>query len=114
LSVVGKKEVFISVVVVIADAHSTSPASRIQQTSFRRDVGEGAIAIVVVEVVAGAGRNTLQCAPTEDEDVHPAIVVVIKERAARSVDLNDVGIVRVVAIEHRLLKAGIGGDIHKM
>ena len=60
----------------------------------------------MVETVARAGWNALQSAAPEDEYVHPAIIVVIEERATSPIHLDDVGVVCRITIEHGLGEAG--------
>ena len=90
LAVVGDEKVVEAIVVVIADADAHGPA-RIGKPGFLGDVGEGAIAVVFVQAIAGSGRNTVQATAGEQEDIHPAIVVVVDEGATRAHDLEDVG-----------------------
>src|SRR5580693_5863586 len=84
LAVVGEVEILKAVIVIVADAHAARPAG-IGQSGFFGDVGECAVAVVVIEAVAGAGRNAFEAAAAEDESVHPTIIVVVKEGAARTV-----------------------------
>ncbi len=78
LAEVSDEEIFEAVVVVVAHADADGP-SGIDEASLVCDIGEGAVAIVVVEAVAGAGGNAIEAAAAEDEDIHPAIVVVVEE-----------------------------------
>ena len=54
LAVVGQKQIFKTIVVVIADTHSTRPAGRFEQTGLFCYITKSSVAIVVVEAVAGS------------------------------------------------------------
>ena len=55
LAEVGAKNILESVVVVVTDANAGRPA-RCLQTGFLGDVGEGAVAIVLVKAIGGVRR----------------------------------------------------------
>ena len=80
LAIVGDKEVEIAVVVVVADADSLSPAMP-DQPSLLGDVGKGSVSIVLIEVVGRlqALGKIFYSPAIDDEDVEPAIVVVVEE-----------------------------------
>ena len=61
-----------------------------EQAGLFGDVGEGAVAIVVVEAVAGAGDSAVETAAGELENVHPSVVVVVDEGAAAAGDFENV------------------------
>src|SRR5262249_18818899 len=83
LAIVGDEEIEVTVVVVVADTDALSP-SMANETGFLRDVGEGTVTIIFVEVVGGlfAFGEVGQPPTVDDEDVEPAVVVVIEERNA--------------------------------
>ncbi len=83
LAVVGDEEVVEAVVVVVADGHRGRP-TRALQSSFGRDVGERAVAIVLVEAVGGTGGRAFQAGAAENEQIHPSIVVVVDETPRHS------------------------------
>src|SRR5208282_6023841 len=112
LTEVGDEEILKAVVVVVADADAHRPTG-IEQAGLSSDVGERTIAIVLVKAIAGSGRDAFQAAATEDEDVHPAIVVVIEEGATAAHDFRNVGCTGAFAVEHRLRESGTCGYIHK-
>ena len=90
LAVVGEKQIFEAVVVVVANADADGPAG-IPQARFFRHVFERAVAIVLVEPVRRIRRNGFEGSSAEDEDVHPAVVVVVEEGAAAAHLFDDVG-----------------------
>ena len=112
LSVISKEEIFKAVVVVIAYANSLRPAC-IQQAGFGSHICKCAVAVVLVEPVAGVGRSVLKSTPTKDEDIHPTIVVVIEEGAARGHGLDNVGEVINITVHHGLVQARSVSHIHK-
>ena len=77
----GDEEIFEPVVVVIAHGHAGEPALAGQAGLFGH-VGEGAVAIVLVQAVGGARRSAIPAAAGEQQNVQPAIVVIIEERSA--------------------------------
>ena len=82
LAVVGEEEILPSVVVVVAHANALRPAG-IAEARLGRNIGKRAVSIVVVEPVARAGRTSGQRASAKNEDIHPAVVVVVEECATR-------------------------------
>ena len=83
LAPVGDEQVFEAVVVVVADADAVGPAGT-NQPGLRRDIGESAVAIVLVEAVGGAFRSGFEARAAENEDVEPAVVIVVARRRSRS------------------------------
>jgi len=112
LPVIGEEEILPTVVVIIAHAHALGP-SGIGEPGFGGDVGEGAVAIIVVEPVTGAGRSSDERAPSENEDIHPAVVVVVEKGAAGGHGFDDVGKAVGLAVDDRLCEAGGLGYIDK-
>ena len=90
LAVVGQKQVFKAIVVVIAYANTNGPAG-IPESRFFGHVFERAVAVVFVEPVRRIRRNGFEGSSAEDEDVHPAVVVVVKKGAATAHLFDDVG-----------------------
>jgi|SRR5580658_85799 hypothetical protein len=99
-SVVGDVEIFPAVVVVIPDANALAPAG-VSETGFLRNVGEGAVVIVVVQMAGGClcGKRRVEACPVDDENIWPPIVVVIEDGDTRSRGFNDV-FLRVHAAEN--------------
>src|SRR5262249_42286441 len=77
---VGDEQVLEAVVVVIANANALSPAG-VDETGFDRDVGKGAVAIVLEQMTGGglAGGKAFEAGAVDEEDVKPAVVVVVVE-----------------------------------
>src|SRR5258708_1559985 len=75
---VGDEKIVETVVVVIADADALSPA-RMMQAGFGSDVGEGAVAIVFEKMRNRflASRKTFEAPAVDEENIQPAVVVVI-------------------------------------
>src|ERR1700760_318161 len=112
-AVVGDVEIVVAVVVVIADAYTLAPAGYVQSSSFG-DVGECAVVVVVIKV-AGVGRAVARIgvkhAAINEEDVGPAVVIVVEDGDTAAGGLEDVLLNRwvTVNIEHR--QAGGLSDI---
>ena len=114
-AVVGDVQIFEAVIVVIADAHALSPAS-VSQAGFFGDVGECAVVIVAIEVAGRhlAGRQRFQLGAVHDENIRPAVVVVIKNGDARSRRFNDVFFCVFAAKNYRCNEPGLLRDIGEM
>jgi hypothetical protein len=112
LAVVGEEQVFEPVVVVVTDAHPDCPAG-IPQARFFRYILECAIAIIFEEPVGCAGRHGFQGSAAKNENVHPAIVVVVEEGASAAHLLDDVGHGLWHPVIHRRGQAGACVDIGK-
>src|SRR5919204_3537897 len=80
LAVIGDEQVFEAVIVVVAYANSLSPP-RALQTGFLRNVGKSAIAIVLEQIARRllAFGKALEACAVDQEDIEPAIVVIIVE-----------------------------------
>ena len=78
LAEVGDEQVVVAVVVVIADADALSPP-RVLKTRLQGDVGESPVAIVLEEVIERllAGWKAFESSSVDEEDVEPAIVVIV-------------------------------------
>src|SRR5580658_9170477 len=80
-----------SVVVVVAYAHAGLPSGA-RQTRLFRNIGKGAVAVVLVEVRCrlGSGRP-LRVEPIAiaEIDVEPAVVVVVEESHPAALGLDD-------------------------
>ena len=90
-AVIGNVKIFPAVVVVIADANALAPSGA-EQAALPNDIGKGAIMIVVVEMAGRGfdGGKAFEGGAVNDEDVRPAVIVVIKDGDARSGGFNDV------------------------
>src|SRR5260370_10402080 len=90
-AVIGNVKIFEAIVVVIADAHALSPAG-VSQAGFFGDIGERAVMVVAVEVVRRCTdlRQGFQRGAVYEENVGPAIIVVIENGDAGSRRFDDV------------------------
>ena len=115
LSVVGDVEIFPPVVVVIADADALAPAG-VGEAGFLRDVGESAVVIVVVKMARGrfCGRGRVEACPVDNENVRPAVVVVIEDGDARSGGFDDVFLAVHAAENYGIGKARFFCDVGEM
>jgi len=113
-SVVGDVEIFPAIVVVIADANSLAP-SGVSEAYFLGDVGERAVVIVVIEM---AGLRFSMCGiesgAVDDENIRPAIVVVVEDSDAGAGGFDDVLFTVDAAENHGIGEAGLLGDVGEM
>ena len=115
LSPVGDEEVVVAVVVVVADAAALSPAG-MREARLLGDVGERAVAVVVEEVAPGpaVADSGVEARAVHEEDVEPAVVVVVEERGAASHLLQDeLLVVRAAGDVRGVQEAGGGGDVRE-
>src|SRR4051812_2185173 len=112
LSEVGAEDVVKAVVVIVGDADSVCPACCFQ-AGLLGYIREGAIAVVLIEPIGRFGRVTLQARPREQENVHPAVIVVINEGAPATVCLQDVFLVFNPAIDDLRVQASRFRDIRQ-
>src|SRR4029077_2091917 len=110
---ISNVEIFPSVVVVVANRQAEAP-STVRDPGFGAYVGEGAVVIVAVELVgmALAGAHVFQGGAVDQEDVHPAVVVVIEDGDASAHGLNDVAFFQAPAGEMEI-DAGGARDVGK-
>jgi len=113
VAVVSDEEILEAVVVVIADANAVRP-TWVGDAGFRGDIGEGAVAVVVVEAIAGTRRSAVEAAPTDDEDIHPAVIVVIEEGAAAAHGFIDVSHLAGNSGDDGLCQSGLRGDVGEL
>jgi len=92
---VGDVDVFVAIVVVIADgdAHGEAFAG---DAGLRGDIGEGAVAIVAVEMIGGIGAigvgvigDAFEITATENVEVEQAVVVVVEPNASGACGFKD-------------------------
>ena len=112
LAVVSDVEVVEAVVVVVACADSLSPAAR-SQPGLLSHVGKAAIVIVVEQMIGGSGlaRRHLKGGAVDDEDVGPAIIVIIKDGDAGAGGFDDVLFTLLVTGDDLESQACLLGDI---
>ena len=104
-----------AVVVVVADADAGLPAGA-PQAGFLGDVGEGAVAIVFVEMRSGgfAGRPVgVEARAVGEINVEPSVVVVIEEGQAAAFGFDDVALVINRAPDVGSIQSGFAGHINK-
>jgi len=91
LAVVADEQVFVTVVIVIAYANTLSPSGT-RETCLDRDISEGAITVIFEEVTRGllALGKAFQTPAVYQENVEPAIVVVVIERYSTACRLQQV------------------------
>ena len=85
------EEIVVPVVVVVTDADACLPAGA-SKSRFLRDVGEGAVAVVLVEMRSGRFSGLpmgVELSAVGEVDVEPAVVVVIEKGQAASLGFDD-------------------------
>src|SRR2546425_8850091 len=77
---IGDVDVFPTVIVVVADAHTHAPDAMVQ-ACLCRDIGEAAVAVIVIELAGrtSAAPQIFQGGPIHEENIQPAIVVIVQE-----------------------------------
>src|ERR1700674_231436 len=97
---VGAKQILATIVVVISHAHGGSPAD-VMQSGFLGYISESAVAIVLIQPVGRACGRFLHSSATQNEDVHPTVVVIVQKGAATAGGFEDVILVVRRSINHR-------------
>jgi hypothetical protein len=107
------EEIWPAVVVVVANGRAHSPA-RIADASFIGDVGKSSIVVVVVEraFCTGAGEGHIDVGGIGEEDVRPAVAVVVDESDAAAHGLDDVSLIG--RREMNKVNSGGGGDVFQL
>ena len=100
VAVVGDEEIVKSVVVVVADCHRRGP-SGVRQARLLGHIGERAVAIVLVKPVGSAGWSIFEARAAQNQEIEPAVVVVVEKRHAAADDLDDVALGVDAPIDHR-------------
>ena len=115
LPVVRDVEILPAIIVIVASANALSPTRR-AQAGFHRDVGESAIMIVAIEVIRRplTRRKSFQRRAVDDENVRPAIVVVVEDGNPGSGRLNDVFLRVLAAEDNGRSQAGFLGDVDEI
>src|SRR5215471_17137327 len=110
LSVVGDIEVFPAVVVVVADANALSPA-RSGEAGLVGNVGECAVVVIAVEVIGRglAAGKAFESGSIDQENVWPAIVVVVDDANAGAGSFDDVLLGIDAAEDVRRRQSGLAG-----
>ena len=110
---VGDEEIVEAVIVEIANAAAATPPGA-SDAGFAGDVGKSAVAIVFVETADGAGRGDdliFETGAVGEEDVEPAVVVVIDESGAATGGFEKVFIALFAAVDGFGAEAGFAGDV---
>ncbi len=113
--VVGDVKIFETIIVIVADAHPLAPSCVCEPRLFRY-VGEGAVMIIAVEMVRRcfARGETFQLRAVHDENVGPAIIVVIKNRNAGAGGFENVFFRAFAAEYYRSGEARFCRDVREM
>ncbi len=112
LAEVGDEQIFEAVVVVVADADALSPAG-VRHAGLRGDVGEGAVAIVLEQMRGGflSGREAFQTRAVHQENIQPAVVVVVVESDAAAGGLQQIFVLVLAAVDGFGVESGFAGDV---
>src|SRR4051794_32217271 len=103
-------EIFVTVVVVVADAGSLTPGVE-ADAGFCGDVCKGAVVVVVEEVAGGFVFDGFECCAVDEEDVLPAVAVVIEDSHTGAGGFDDVALGFVAAVDVADQDSGFGCDI---
>ena len=104
MAVIGDEQIIEAVVIVISDSHGGGPAGALQP-GFRRDIGEGAVAVVLVEPVRCSRWVALKTRAVENEQIKPTVIVVVYKRDATPDHLDDVALAFCGAVDYRLCQS---------
>src|SRR4029077_18161586 len=81
---------------------------------FLGEVCECPMLFFFVEAVGGTGGWGVEPRAGQQEDVHPAVVVVVKEGATAAGGFQNVVVVGGIAVDHGRGQTGVLGDIGEM
>ena len=101
LAVVGNEEVVVAVVVVVADTAGLAPAGLVLEAGAFGHVCEGAVAIVFEEAAVRllAGREAFQAPAVDEEEVLPAVVVIVVKGEAAAGGFKEVLVGQLAAVD---------------
>ena len=110
----GDVDVVVAVVVIIADAGSLPPTGG-DEAGLGGDVGEGAVVVVVEEMAGGGGTlaGSGKRGSVDEEDVRPAIAVIVDDGDAAAGGFDDVALGLSTAVHVAHGYAGLRGDVDK-
>ncbi len=114
LPLAGDEDIVVAVVVVVADGDTSRPNAA-SQAGLRGDVFEGAVAVVVIEPnggIRGSWRGALPLTG-EDDDIHPAVVVVIDESGAAAHGFEHVVDTAFVTVDDGRVESGLLRDVYE-
>src|SRR5205807_8049133 len=108
-TIVGHVEIKVAVPIIVAhgDSHAVS-MSQPRNARLRRDIGKGAVMVVVEEMIAVPRRAF----SIDQNNVQPAVVIVIEDRAAGSRSLHK-GCARPFAGSGLEMDSGLPRDVRK-
>ena len=112
--VVGHVKIFKPIVVIVARAHPLAPAG-MRQTRLFGDIGEAAVAVVVIEMVCrGLARSkTFELRAVYDENVRPSVVVIIKDGNSGTRGFDDVFFCVFSAKDDRRGEPGLSSEVRE-
>jgi len=84
------------------------------QPSLYGDIRERTIAVVVVHPIGGTGWIAFQQRPAQNEDIEPAVLIVIEEGDPAANSFYDVSLAFRAAVNNRVRKAGLFGDVGEL
>src|SRR5579883_864428 len=113
LAPAGDEKIVEAVVIVIPDGDAGGPHGA-AQAGFFGDIGERAVAMVAVEPDRRARRRVLPAPAGEQNDILPAVVVIIDEGDAAAHRIHDVVVDLRAAIDDRRAQAGGGSYVHEL
>src|SRR5216684_4784454 len=102
-------KVFPSVIVVVGDGGAKSPAA-MREPSLGGHIGKSAVVVIVIELARMAlpCLQILQRRAVHQEDVHPPVVVVVKDCDSAAHGFHDVMFFRAAAGEVEIDAGGAG------
>ncbi len=111
-SEVGNEEIVETVVIIVADARALSPAG-MEQAGFGGNVGESAVAIIFEEMIGGflASGKTFKARAVDEENIQPAVVVVIIEGDAAAGGFEEILVLVFAAEDGFGVEAGLPCDV---
>src|SRR5258708_17416634 len=107
------EDVLESVIVVVADTDSGGPSHRLQPGLFRH-IGKSTVAIVLVKAIGCARRISVQASTRQQENIHPAVVVVVDESTATASSLQNIFLTLDTAVDNRGMQARGRCNVHEM
>ena len=110
LAPAGNEDIVKAVVIVISNGDAGGPEGACQTRFFRR-IRKSAVAVVMVQADGGPFGSIFEAAPGEDDDIEPAVVVVIEEGCTTAHGFEDVVCVVGVAIDNGGMEPGGAGDV---
>ncbi len=110
---IGHEHIVEAVVIEVTYTHGRRP-TRADEPRLFGDVGECAVAIVLVQPVGATVRGTFQPRAAQKKNIQPSVIVVIDEGGAAAYGLDDVLFAVDAAVDHRLFQPGAFRDVHKV